>query len=246
MFKLILSDFERISKDLKHWILVLLMAFGITALISFGMILTGSTTSSKYLEGFTGSSIISGIAVGVFELSTVFGADQKAKIYPALIGSGLPRWKVITAKFLIFAILSLIDLLLMGAAGYMIADLYQISLGGIYTLRFVRFLVMVWLFIITACVPAALVFFLTDKVILMLGVYIPLMVGLATQALNTVGNSLGINLLPILDVRYHAVRCISFIAGGAFNLISILYVVVYMTVLLLVTAKVFENKELNF
>ncbi|MCF0261270.1 MAG: hypothetical protein HUJ54_15520, partial [Erysipelotrichaceae bacterium] len=208
-------------------------------------IITGENTSSRFLSGFKTNMTVVGCCAGVIELSWLYGADQRAKIIPALIGAGLERWKIVSAKFAVFILLTLSDIVILGCAGFAAGKVCGISLEGIYAARFLKYLFIVYLTMLTSALPAVLTLCLTDKVIFMDGVYLLMMTNVFTSFANTAAEQTGMDL-SFLDLHQQISRLASFIGGGAFNAMSALCILLYLGILLTACAAVFKKKELNF
>ena len=245
MLTLIHSDLKRLFADWKRWTLVAAAAVLLIFLTALGMILSGDSTSSRFLSNFSVNMTAAGCIVGAIELSWVYAADLKANIYPALIGAGLERWKIVLAKFAVFAMLVLADIVILGAVGFAAGQVCGISLDGIYAARFAKYLFCVYLYMMAAALPSVLVLYLTDKVIFMTAVFLLLMADLLPSVINSAAEQAGLDL-SFLDVNQQIRLLGSCIAGGAFNIFAALTIVVYASVLVSACLAVFKKKELNF
>ena len=245
MLTIVYSDLMRILKNWKHWAVILTVIGFIAFFETSGLAGSGLNTPTNFIFIYSNAAMLTILIVGSMEFIHVFGADLKGNVYPGLIGAGIPRWKIIAAKYLLMLILTLIDTLLMAGAAFLFTSMYGIHFEGVYLIRFSRMVLDWWLQMIVYCAPAVLAAFWTEKMIYMVGIYVFLGSGWHVIAQLFQNVDLGIFFDAIALSRYTQ-EIATVLTGNDISFSTILYLTSIVIGCIAAAIFVFRKKELSF
>jgi len=201
-------------------------------------------------SGTMGNIIFMSIVMGVAEIMVVYGDDFKAKTMQIAIGTGLPRQKVVHAKWLEFMAVSAIDVIVYSLVSLLVSVIYVGTEGGFDIKIFLITMVMSWLEMIVYVGCVMFIMFVTQGTGMAVLVYLILILG------PLINEFIVQKIVEMLDInRFHIESYFLYemidtvkarLVLGEFSWANLFGILVYMMISFALASILFKKKELEF
>lgn len=241
----IIADLYRIVHKILRWIVLLAICI---ACVGFAM--KGCDSLYAAVRSAIGNISLMCIPMGVFEIMFVYGDDFKAKTMQIAIGSGLPRQKVIHAKWLEFMAVAAIDVIVYAAIALLVSVIYAGTDGGFDVKTFFIIMFAAWLQMVVYVGCVMFIMFLTQGTGMAVLIYLFLSSGAIINEflIKKVVEVLDISRLHIESYFLYQMLATfqSRLILGEFSLSNAFGILVYMMISFSVASVLFKKKELEF
>jgi len=238
------ADLFRIIHKKRRWVLIALIC------ILFALLgQKGKDNLYQVVNELVTWLPIAGLLIAVIEISYVYGDDFKARTMQIAIGSGLPRQKVVHAKWLEFMIVAAIDVDLYALFYLLISTVFQGTEGGFDVKTLIVNIFIQWL-TMTACIGCVMfIMFLNQGIVLAMLVYILLALG-SGIAMFLTKILVALNLSRFHIESYFLSNMLDTLGArlilGHISWFNALGILIYMMIGFALASILFKKKELEF
>jgi len=200
--------------------------------------------------GTMGSIGFMAIVMGVTEIMVVYGDDFRAKTMQIAIGTGLPRQKVVHAKWLEFMVVAAIDVIVYSFIAVLVSVIFVGTEGGFDVKVFLITMIMSWLEMVVYVGCVMFIMFVTQGTGMAVLVYLFLILGPLINELiiQKIVEMFDINRLHIES--YFLYEMIDTVKArmilGEFSWANTLGILIYMMISFALASILFKKKELEF
>lgn len=250
MYNYLCADMKRLARRFPRWLLVLLAlgALAIFVVIMGQVGLYGRWSSFTYLTTFKTMILPLSLIVGLSEIIFVFGDDIKAKTMQASVGAGLPRWGLVTCKFIETCAFSFVDIVFYGVLTVLFGYVFQAPLSGEQLQEVSVYLFVEWLKVIGYTSLTMILIFFKRSLALSVLLYIALFARVIDKVVGFIITRGPMESLHLdrytMSAFLNTLR--TFLIGGASGLKPFLAVLAYILFGCLVTMLLFRKRELEF
>jgi len=238
------ADLFRIIHKKRRWVLI--------ALICILFALTGQKGMDNLFQvvnGLVGWLPVAGMLIAVIEIAYVYGDDFKARTMQIAIGSGLPRQKVVHAKWLEFMIIAIVDVFIYVSIYLLIGIVFQGTEGGFDVKTLLVDMFIQWLTMTASIGCVMFIMFINQGIVLAMLVYIILVLGDGiTMFLGKILEALNLTKYHI-ESYFLSTMLDTFGARlilGHFSWFNALGILIYMMIGFALASILFKKKELEF
>jgi len=202
------------------------------------------------IEGTMGNIALMAIVMGVAELMIVYGDDFKAKTMQIAIGTGLPRQKVVHAKWLEYMVVAAIDVIVYSLIALLVSVIYVGTQGGFDVKVFLITVIMSWLEMTAYVGCVMFIMFVTQGTGMAVLVYLFLILGplINEFIIQKIVEMLNINRFHIES--YFLYEMIDTVKArlilGEFSWANAFGILIYMMISFALASILFKKKELEF
>jgi len=243
MRRYISSDIERLIHRVPRWII---LAFAWLILIIVGC--TGDKTLYEAMDGIAGTLSMYVLIFGIIEIVFVYGDDLKAKTMQIAIGSGMPRQKVVHAKWLEFMIVTASDFIIVAILALISQLIWRGTVGGFNVSNYIFEVFMSWLSTNVYLGSIMFIMFWMQGISMTLLVYIIAAAGVLPDGVEIICKLLKMSrfhlhtyLLTSVLQRFEARALL-----GHFNYKAAIGILLYMMIGFALASILFKKKELEF
>ncbi len=249
MINYIRADFYRIFRRIPRWIMFVLCLAGLVA-GSFWMAYMREMNSVALVSSCGMVFLVAAVLFGLIELVSVFSADFKAKTMQIAIGTGVLRRHVVLAKMIEFAVLTLLDNLVLMLCITVGSHIMGIPLRGseIYQVLITVFGYM--LYMLVPAVYTMIPMFFTQHTGLATILYLVLFIDPASVIMEQFFSTNKIVLfLHLNELTFTSMVGVFNTQLGlqiSFPIFAILGLLLYIVVGYFIAARIFRKRELEF
>lgn len=250
MRNLISADVDRVLRKKSYWIALVIMCIYSVGhvILQKTEIWTGFAFMGRLLDRLP---ILTSLVLGMILFLGIYGDEMTSMTVITVIGRGLPRWKVIAAKYIDAAILSAIFMALFSVCIAVISLVSGAHMSAYQTVALYLGMAKIWFTVVMQLSIACMVVYITSNTAL--GVFALLLVNMILPIVVIM-----IKMIPVIRDSYFPERylCGGFAARVYTNLmlgfpmsalLSFLAgTAIYILLPLVITAKVYEKKEMDF